>query len=55
LGRERVRALLKGDVEMLSDFQGVVYIKMDSGSWKLELAREMKQFVEFDIDLNKLS
>jgi predicted nucleotide-binding protein len=34
LGPERVAALVKGDVERPSDFDGVVYISLDMGSWK---------------------
>jgi predicted nucleotide-binding protein len=38
LGRQRVCALTKGDVEMPSDFAGVSYTKMDDrGAWKTEL------------------
>lgn len=44
LGRSRVCALYKGDVELPSDFQGVVYIEFDAaGAWKTKLAQE---FVE---------
>jgi predicted nucleotide-binding protein len=47
LGRNRVCALCKndptGDVELPSDFLGVVYIPMDgNGAWKMQLAKEMK-------------
>lgn len=42
LGRERVCALVKGDVETPGDMSGVVYIAMDEkGVWKMELAKEM--------------
>jgi len=52
LGRAHVAALLKGDVEKPSDYDGVVYIAMDSaGAWKLQLARELKT-AGLDIDLN---
>lgn len=52
LGRAHVAALLKGDVEKPSDYDGVVYISMDSGgAWKLQLARELKT-AGLDIDLN---
>lgn len=54
LGRGRVRALLKGDVEKPSDIDGVVYIRMDDpGSWKLELVRELKH-ANYDVDANKI-
>jgi predicted nucleotide-binding protein len=55
LGRERVCALVKGGVELPSDFDGVVYVTMDSGgAWKLELGRELKA-VGMRVDLNKLA
>jgi predicted nucleotide-binding protein len=42
-GTARVAALVKGEVERPSDFDGVGYITMDQGGgWKLELARELK-------------
>jgi predicted nucleotide-binding protein len=53
LTRARVCALHQGDVEILSDYLGVVYIPMDtSGAWQLQLAKEMKQ-AGLDVDLNK--
>lgn len=53
LGRENVVALHKEGVEILSDFEGVVYIPFDdNGAWKLPLSREMKAR-GLDIDLNK--
>jgi len=43
LGRERVCAVLKGDVERPSDYDGVTYIPFDDGGgWRLLLARELK-------------
>jgi predicted nucleotide-binding protein len=43
LGRDRVCALKKGDVEMPSDFAGVGYTDMDDrGAWKQELLRELQ-------------
>jgi predicted nucleotide-binding protein len=42
LGPENVAALLKGDVEKPSDFDGIAYIGLDSGGqWKTILAREL--------------
>jgi len=42
-GRERVCALKKGDLEMPSDFAGVVYTEMDDlGAWKTELLKELR-------------
>ena len=42
LGRQNLCALYKPDVEIPSDFQGVLYIGMDSaGAWRSRLRREM--------------
>lgn len=41
LGRGRVCALTKGDVEVPSDYAGVAYIPLD-GEWKFGLVRELK-------------
>lgn len=42
LGRERVSALKKGEVEIPSDYMGVVYTSMDAnGGWKADLAKEL--------------
>ena len=53
VGRNRVCALMRGDIERPSDYDGVVYIRMDDNDgWKLPLARELKA-AGFDIDLNR--
>lgn len=53
LGRSKVCALVKDNVEHPSDLSGVIYNTMDDGkAWKLELAQELK-VAGFDIDLNK--
>lgn len=52
LGRNRVCALTKGDVELPSDYDGVVYISLDdAGGWKLRLVKELQE-VGFDVDAN---
>lgn len=52
LGRTHVVALVAGEVEKPSDYDGVVYIQMDpAGAWKLQLARELKT-AGLNIDLN---
>jgi len=54
LGRERVCALHKGEVEIPSDFSGVLWIRMDAGgAWQFKLAKEIKA-AGFEVDLNKL-
>lgn len=54
LGRGRVCALYKEGVEIPSDYQGVLYIPMDSaGAWRMALAKEIKN-AGIDVDLNKL-
>ncbi len=54
LGRARVCALIKGEVEIPSDYAGVLYVEMDgNGAWKLRLARELKQ-AQYAVDANKL-
>lgn len=50
LGRTRVCALYRGDVELPSDYQGVLYIEFDSaGAWRAKLAQE---FVEAKLTIN---
>jgi len=54
LGRERVRAIYIEGVQLPSDYQGVLYTKLDdSGSWKLELASEIKA-AGINLDMNKI-
>ncbi len=53
LGRENVIALYKGELEMPSDYMGVVYVPFDAaGAWKLTLARELKA-AGIDVDMNR--
>jgi len=43
LGKERVRLLKKGDVEIPSDLQGVLYENYDkAGAWKFKLLKEIQ-------------
>jgi predicted nucleotide-binding protein len=54
LGREKVCALIKGNVERPSDYDGVVYIAADNANdWKLLLAKELKQ-AKLNFDGNKI-
>ncbi len=53
LGRERTFALLKGEVEIPSDYDGVIYISLDDeGAWKMNLIRELKE-AGLDVDANR--
>lgn len=54
LGRNKVSALVKGDIETPGDISGVVYIKMDDGgAWKTQLVKEMKS-IGLECDINKI-
>ncbi|MDX2471255.1 MAG: nucleotide-binding protein [SAR324 cluster bacterium] len=54
LGKDKARILLKGDVEIPSDLNGIIYTKVDSSNdWKIELANEMNA-VGFNIDKSNL-
>ena len=54
LGRTRVAAIVKGDIEIPTDISGVVYIGVDGGgAWKFALAKEIKA-AGYNIDLNKV-
>ena len=54
LGRGRVAALMKDNLEIPSDYDGVVYIALDENDgWQLKLARELKA-AGFEIDADKL-
>lgn len=54
LGQERVCALLKGDVEIPSDIDGVIYLSMnETNSWKFDLVKELAA-AGFNVDANKV-
>jgi len=54
LGRERVAAIYDHEVEMPSDYSGVLFIKYDDeGVWQYALAKEIR-VAGLEIDLNKL-
>ncbi|NTW55232.1 MAG: nucleotide-binding protein [Chlorobaculum sp.] len=54
LGRKRVALLHTGDVDIPSDFSGVLYVKLDGvGAWETKLAGEMKKS-GMAVDLNNL-
>jgi predicted nucleotide-binding protein len=53
LGRPNACALHRGDIEIPSDYLGVLFIPMNrTDAWKLQLAKEMKAAaVELDMNL----
>lgn len=54
LGRNRVTALVDGELELPTDISGVVYTDLDSrGLWKYALAKELNA-VGYTVDLNKI-
>jgi hypothetical protein len=54
LGRARVAVLKRGDLEVPSDFGGVVYVEFDqAGAWKQTLGKELQE-AGFSIDWNKV-
>ena len=54
LGRNRVCALVKDDVEIPGDISGVVYKTMDgAGAWKTEILKEMRD-IGIAVDASKL-
>lgn len=54
LGRARVCALYEADVEIPSDYQGVLFVELDkSDRWKFELVRELHA-AGFDVDANRI-
>ncbi|MBK1890714.1 nucleotide-binding protein [Undibacterium sp. 14-3-2] len=53
LGRDKVCALVRGDVEPPSDISGVVYVPLDDhGAWKMKVVKEMQQ-LGYAVDMNK--
>ena len=52
LGREKVCALIKGDVEKPGDIDGIIYVTYDNrGAWKKEIVKEFKDLgMKFNID-----
>jgi hypothetical protein len=42
LGRTHVCGLMKGDVEIPSDYSGVLLISLDDASWQMQLLKELR-------------
>ena len=53
LGRNKVCALMKDNVEYPNDISGILYIAYQNNNWKFELARELKK-AGFKVDMNDL-
>ncbi|WP_083340940.1 TIR domain-containing protein [Chromobacterium amazonense] len=54
IGRNKVCALVKGDIETPNDINGIVYIPLDSnGAWRMHVAREMRE-AGCVLDMNKV-
>lgn len=54
LGRKKVCTLYEPEVEIPSDYSGVLFIKIDKGGmWRLQLAKELKA-VDISVDLNRI-
>ena len=54
LGRRRVCVLYEPDVEIPSDYTGVLYKKLDEGgAWRFELAKELRA-AGIEVDVNRL-
>ena len=55
LGRKHVCVLAKGEIDIPSNYSGVVYIPMDeSDNWKYKFAKELRS-MGFDIDPTKIT
>lgn len=57
LGKERLRMIVKGDIEIPSDLHGILYEKHDkSGGWKIKLLKELQAvgiYVDIQAALNE--
>lgn len=53
LGRSHVCPLVKGSLDIPSDFHGVVYVPFEGESWKIHLVRELRH-LGFELDTNKV-
>lgn len=54
LGRPRVSAFVKDNLETPNDISGVVYTNLDfAGAWKVQLAKELKE-AGYKVDMNKI-
>ena len=51
LGRSRVCVLHKGEVDIMSDYHGVIYVPLNDADWKLKLATEIES-AGMNVDMN---
>lgn len=52
LGRRNACGVVKGDLEIPSDYSGVLYIPLDvEGAWRMKLVKELKA-IGLDVDAN---
>lgn len=55
INRGKICVLYGEDVELPSDFQGIVYIPLDpAGAWKFQLGKELKN-AGFTVDVSKIA
>ncbi len=53
-GRSNACALVKGQIDLPSDYSGVIYIPVDdAGAWRYTLVRELRA-AGFEVDANRL-
>ena len=50
---EHVAALVKGEIDLPSDYDGVIFISMDKEDWRTKLAKELEA-AHYEIDWNKV-
>lgn len=53
LGRSKVCPIVTGSVETPNDISGIVYTSMDSSSWQIELAKELRA-AGYPVDMNNV-
>jgi predicted nucleotide-binding protein len=53
LGRNKVSALVKDNIEIPSDADGIVYLNYDDSTWKFKVCKELKD-AGYKVDMNLL-
>ena len=55
LGKNNIRLIVKDDLEIPSDLQGVLYLRYDAaGAWRYKLLNEIKKSTNLNPDLGKI-